>query len=75
MSEISVDEAEKIATEFLLKKRSSAKNITIDEVTQIDAKKTRVNGTFQDPTHEPMSNFEWEVKIGANKTVYEYKIS
>jgi hypothetical protein len=69
MSSISTDEAEKIATEFVKKKRGD-KEITVTEVTRIDGK-VRVNGTYTD---SELGVFEWEVKIGADKTVYEYKI-
>jgi len=71
MSSISIEEAEKIATEFVQKKRGN-KKITVNEVTRIDANKVRVSGTY---TEEELGAFEWEVKIGADKTVYEYKIS
>jgi hypothetical protein len=76
MSSISVDEVEKIAIEFLQKKRNGAKDITIEEVVQLDMTgKYRVSGTFQDPRYLDVGVSKFEVKIGSDKSVYEYKIA
>ena len=71
MSSTSIEEAEKIATEFVQKKRGN-KKITVNEVARIDANKVRVSGTYEEPE---LGVLAWEVRIGADKAVYEYKIS
>jgi hypothetical protein len=73
MSSISIEEAEKIATDFVEKKRGN-KAITVNKVTRIDANKIRVSGTYTEPQLGAVGVFDWEVKIGADKTVYEYNI-
>jgi len=70
MSSISIEEAEKIAIEFVQKKRGN-KQITVNTVTRIDGNKVRVSGTYTEPE---LGVFDWEVKIGADKTVYEYNV-
>jgi hypothetical protein len=70
MSSISIEEAEKIATDFVQKKRGN-KKIVVNKVAQIDGNHVRVSGTYTEPN---LGVFEWEIKIGADKTVYEYNI-
>ena len=73
LSGISIEEAEKIATEFVEKKRTDAKEITVNEVTDLD-KGMRVSGTYTVPDLGPAGVFDWEVKIDKTKKVYGYKI-
>jgi hypothetical protein len=73
MNSISIEEAEKIATDFVRKKRGDIP-ITVNKVVRIDANKTRVSGTYTNPELGALGVFDWEVKIGADKTVYEYNI-
>jgi hypothetical protein len=68
---ISVDEAEKIATDFVQKKRSSATQIEVKQVTRLTLNKVRVSGTYKVP--DTLGVPEWEVVIRGDKTVIEYK--
>ena len=72
MSEISIEEAEKIAIEFVKKKRAQATKIKVNEVTPLDGGMI-VSGTYKDPKITALA-FDWEVKIGKNKKVSRYKI-
>ena len=71
---ISIDEAEKIATEFIKKKRNGAKDISINSVVKIDENKVRLEGSFQDPAYEEVGPTTFEIFI-EDKTVYQYKFT
>lgn len=78
LGQIPVEEAEKIACEYIKKKRENAEKIMVQKVTQLGEGKTRINGTYTDrelaKTASALSVFEWEVKINGKKEVYEYSI-
>jgi len=69
LSEISIEEAEKIAIEFVMKKRSP-KNVWVTEVIRLSWG-LQVNGLY---THTKGGNFRWKVNVDNNKKVREYAI-
>jgi hypothetical protein len=70
---VSIDEAEKVATEFLMRKIKDVTEINVHEAT-MSGNDVKVSGTLQDPRYKEVGISNWEITVDKEKVVTHYKI-